>query len=522
MYLNNHNVYHGDRGVVQKGDSSHDGILRIKRILNNMEKMKNEIITDKTYLSEVMSELPSKTLLNKGVTGCGGTYVELHSNRNSLILVPTIELAKNKKEKDFLIVYGKISNDEIKKYIQSDIKYKKIIGTYDCLSRVIELYPEIFSYFLLVDEYHILFNSYSFRNDAIQFLLKNYQRFANYVFMTATPLDDDIILDEIKSLPRLNITWTKAQAIKLNLIDTTFTSKELIKILLKNSEPEINYHIFLNSIKTIKDIVTKANLSDYKVVCSETSRQNNRTLKMGTTLDAVAKYNFYTSTAFEGCDIFDPTGKTIILCDTNIATTILDISTLVRQICGRLRDSIYKEEVTLILNTSKHRYAGTSAAVFKTLVQENITLGKYTEEKFNTDEDSLYKEKELRSYSAETYNSFYVNRYNNVIFYDDNLRKMDEYNYKLITEIYNSSISVIKEASKYQIEVSDNTNQNWITEKLKNKEYSFSELEQLFAEDFLKLGLVFNGYIIKDYFPTFVKIRKVKNKIRETYYKFEL
>lgn len=484
--------------------------------------MRNEIVTDKTYLSEVMTELPSKTLLNKGVTGCGGTYVELHSKRNSLILVPTIELAKNKKEKDFLIVYGKIGNEEIKKYLQSNIKYKKIIGTYDCLVRLIELYPEIVSYFLLVDEYHILFNSYSFRNDAIQFLLKNFHRFENYVFMTATPLDDDIILDEIKHLPRLNITWTKAEAIKLNLIDTTFTNKELIKILLKNVSSNINYHIFLNSIKTIKDIVTKAGLTDYKVVCSETSRLNNKTLKMGSTLDKACKYNFYTSTAFEGCDIFDPNGKTIILCDTNIATTILDISTLVRQICGRLRDSMYKEEITLILNTSKHRYAGTSINIFKTLVKENITLGKYAEQKFNTDADPLYKEKELRSYSAETYNSFYVNKYNDQIFYDDNLRKMDEYNYKLITEIYNSSISVIKEATKSNMEVISISNQNWITAKLKNKEYSYSELEEEFADEFLKLGIVFNGYIIKDYFPDFTKTRKIKNKVRETYYKFNI
>ena len=167
--------------------------------------MINEIITDKTYLSEVMSELPTRVLLNKGVTGCGGTYVELHSSRNSLILVPTIELAKNKKEDGFLIVYGKTKNEEIIKYFNSKIKYKKIIGTYDCLNRLISLYPKILSYFLLVDEYHILFNSYSFRSEAIQFLLNNYKRFDDYVFMTATPLDSDIILDEIKDLPRVNI-----------------------------------------------------------------------------------------------------------------------------------------------------------------------------------------------------------------------------------------------------------------------------------------------------------------------------
>ena len=230
------------------------------------------------------------------------------------------------------------------------------------------------------------------------------------------------------------------------------------------------------------------------------------------------KYNFYTSTAFEGCDIYDPKGKTIILCDTNIATTILDISTLVRQICGRLRDSVYKDEVSIILNTTKHRYAGTSKEMFSLKVLENINLGKLTEQKFNTDIDPLYKEKELRSYTPEAYNSFYINKYNDTIFFDDNLRKMDEYNFKLITEIYDSTISVIKESEK--VNIVQKKESNWIIDKLTNREYSFSELENIFSEEFKLRGLVFNGFTIKDYFPEFTKTRKTKNKVKETYYKF--
>jgi hypothetical protein len=52
----------------------------------------------------------------------------------------------------------------------------------------------------------------------------------------------------------------------------------------------------------------------------------------------------------------------------------------------------------------------------------------------------------------------YVNKYEDKIFYDDNLRKMDEYNYKLIKEIYNDSISVISEITKNDMEVSKKIN----------------------------------------------------------------
>ena len=148
-----------------------------------MRKMKNEIITNESYMSEIMHELPNETLLNKGVTGCGGTTVELLSKRNSIILVPTIELAKNKWRKNYLIVHGSIKNKEIEDYINSDVKYKKIIGTYDCLKRLLDINSDVKNYFLLIDEYHILFSAYSYRNIPIQYLLKNFRLFKGFCFI---------------------------------------------------------------------------------------------------------------------------------------------------------------------------------------------------------------------------------------------------------------------------------------------------------------------------------------------------
>jgi hypothetical protein len=244
--------------------------------------------------------LPSNVLLNKGVTGCGGTYVELHSKRNSVILVPTIELAKNKKDKDYLIVYGKVDNSTIHSYINSDIKYKKIIGTYDCLNRLLNIL-DTSKWFLLIDEYHILFNAYSFRNSAITTILQNYNKFNGFCFMTATPLEDDVILEEIKGIDKINLVWTKATKIKLEIKDTVYTNKELKKIIL-NPEEGVNYHIFINSITTVNRLVKETSLVDYKLVCSASSASKSK-LRIGSTLDKPKKFNFYTSSAFEGCDI---------------------------------------------------------------------------------------------------------------------------------------------------------------------------------------------------------------------------
>jgi len=40
------------------------------------------------FLSDEFSKIPSRCLFNKGITGCGGTTLEIESKRNSIILVP--------------------------------------------------------------------------------------------------------------------------------------------------------------------------------------------------------------------------------------------------------------------------------------------------------------------------------------------------------------------------------------------------------------------------------------------------
>ena len=215
--------------------------------------------------------------------------------------------------------------------------------------------------------------------------------------MTATPLDENIILEELKNVPQINIKWENEVKVKINIINTGYVVKQLYKVIMEEST--CNYHIFLNSVETIKKVVKKFKLEDYKVVCSENHHKSNSTLKFGSTKDFACKYNFYTSSAFEGCDIYDPYGKTIVVCDTNISTTILDIATLMRQIAGRLRDSIYKDEITLILNTESHRYAGKNKKLFELEVEENIKKGKMLEDRFINDPDDLYRKTQLSLYN---------------------------------------------------------------------------------------------------------------------------
>lgn len=98
-----------------------------------------------------------------------------------------------------------------------------------------------------------------------------------------------------------------------------------------------------------------------KIVCStsgdakvDNEKKLGKTYSISQPSDPVKKINFYTSTCFEGCDLYDENGVTFIVSDGRKAHTLLDISTLFTQICGRIRDSKYKTEIIHVYSTTKY------------------------------------------------------------------------------------------------------------------------------------------------------------------------
>lgn len=137
----------------------------------------------------------------------------------------------------------------------------------------------------------------------------------------------------------------------------------LCKSRVKNGGAD-NYHIFLNSVEGISKIIRRANLFpvDCRIVCSQSAdslKDNLEKLPDGfviqTTLDPVKTFNFYTSTCFEGQDIFDKCGRTFIVSEKHKDHTKVDVRTTLPQICGRIRDSRYKNEVTQIFSASAYK-----------------------------------------------------------------------------------------------------------------------------------------------------------------------
>lgn len=489
--------------------------------------MKNETILlneHYKYLSDYYSELPSNCILNKGITGCGGTTVEINASRNSIIVVPTKELVRNKS--DGINIYGLFGdikgNKGIKNYIDTKEGYKKIITTYDSLSRVISVIGEsVFTnYFLLIDEYHIFFNYYSLRNKAIREVLSIFRKFSNFCFMTATGLTEETMIEELKDIKIITLDWEKKVPVKVNVIETRFTLKTIELEIYKCLSSDYNLHIFFNSVKSISSIIKKMEIEfDYRIICSSNSQKNLK-LNFNHSTDPVSKINFYTAACFEGVDIYDPVGKTIVLSDSNIATTIYDISTLFVQICGRLRDSKYKDEVTFILNPKQNRYAN------KPDFNKNIEFGLATIESINKGSD-LFKQSQLEKLkkSPELYHDYYVILENEDLKYDDNLRKVDCHNYEIVNKVYNTTLNVLMELNAQPIINLQSVQFNFTfdnkTELEKvielNKEYDFDELSLLIGNILNRKMIAFKRTDIDKYLEVIRLRKRVKGKVKQVF-----
>lgn len=496
--------------------------------------MKNEIVhvsCDCKYLSDFLDFLPSHKLINKGVTGCGGTTLELKAKRNSLLLFPTIALVLSKSSDDYFSVYGRVSISDIQAYVRKRLENNlpiKIIGTYDSLTKIMEAVPGCVNWFLLIDEYHLLFNDYSFRSSAICGILQNYTKFKDWAFLTATPLDEDCILNELKEVDRITYIWDNSVNVNISIHDTAYILRETIRII--DAYPERNMHIFLNSISTIRNVIKKLKTEDFRVVCSS-SQKNKIKHSLPITSD-VKKINFYTSCAFEGCDIYDPDGMCVILSDTAIATTILDISTKIRQICGRLRDSKYKDECILVLNTRVHRYAGISPSAFAEKISIIEHKGHSREGLIKRLTDlEIATEVDLYNQNKTAYNNMYINYHDNRFFFDENLKKIDCYNYKLLAEIYKTTIFVITEYKRVGYETQSELvsmrnarGLEWIKEIVKQKEnWTYNELEEVFKPLFRKHFLEWNkNNSITLFFPPFEKKRISVDNKKYVVYRFNM
>ena len=331
------------------------------------------------YLSELpefQDGLPHG-IVNKTKTDVGGTYVAANCRSNYIIVCPFRDLvdsiaADENNKYEIFKCYGGVREYQYQKYIK-DYQIYKIAVTYDSLEKLLKwMDNKTEDWKILIDEYHLILEDLDYRESAIMRMFWNIQKFKHYTFLSATPIDEEYEVDFFKSLPHYKVVWPQGLPINVKKYKATCLPLGLAKLIRIFKEegiylPDVNgeerkveqLFIFLNSVTTIKQVIDTLELEEDEVKICCAQRQRNRLIlgrfKRESAIAPNKRINFFTKKSFQGCNLFSNNGLIIVASDVHRTQTLVDITTTMEQISGRLREN--DEYHNIFRNTIVHIYS---------------------------------------------------------------------------------------------------------------------------------------------------------------------
>lgn len=271
------------------------------------------------------------------------------------------------------------------------------------------------------------------------YLLENSILFNKRCFMTATPIKKEYWFKELKGLSELSIEYD-LPSVPLKHFKCINVISEAAAIVLLNKDIDKNVHFFLNSVKSIANIIEVSELKteDVRIVCANNkkNKENLKGFQINNTKDKVKKVNFYTSTCFEGADIFDKDGQIYVLCDGKKAYTLLDVSVTLPQIAGRIRDI---EDNTVNLLYTSTRYINITEEEFTSKISENIRVGRVIVS------EAISKET-IEALDDEVINSNYIIKQGDKLIFEETLLNVDKSNFE-ISKTFNCKANIVAKAN---------------------------------------------------------------------------
>ena len=360
-----------------------DAFLDLDNLINN--KYYNGCfctLEDGDKLGDFFNCLPYG-IINKKITGIGATTLELKSNRNSIIVLPTKALAYNKhkikKGKDgedscmyvgspIGDIHSDITYQDIKNYLNADNgKPKKFLVVADSLPKVLRAIGEEHynDFFLMIDEIDTLQTDNTYR-PALENVMDYYAQFdqTNRAAVSATLRDfthpellkETIITTDYKHTPSRQITLRHTNNIDYCTIDT-------IKGILRQNPGNkilIAYNSMDGILLCIKLLLKECGeqlSSKVGILCGERSKEKAESYY--TEIDENGNLDrqivFMTCAYFVGVDVNEPC-HIISVSTFNQPFTLLSTERMT-QIAGRCRVGAMSE--TIIYETNPFETQGT-------------------------------------------------------------------------------------------------------------------------------------------------------------------
>lgn len=333
----------------------------------------------------------NKFILNKTVTGCGGTSLFLNSSIDVVIISPRLQALKDKHEQhpDTFLFHSPYTNngkraDDIKRlmselnnYISfcgstpfTNKKYAKVLVTLDSCDKVIDVLKKnaaINKLLFVVDEFQCLMGDATFKGTTdMNFLIRLDNEAKNICYLSATPIQDMFLdfVPQFKGLPYIKLEWDKSVLEEPNVREIQMKKDESAEKICSNIirdfrangyfarkvvDGQVVYSteacIFLNEVRSIINIIVKNNLKpdEVTILCSDgkvsglpkgfktgglcTDRDNPRN----------KTFTFCTKASFEGVDFYSTNAMTYVFINAGKEWQTLDIMLDIPQILGRQR-----------------------------------------------------------------------------------------------------------------------------------------------------------------------------------------
>ena len=310
-------------------------------------------INKNQWLSDVLKEIPTNTIFNKTLTGCGATTLEINAARNSIIIEPNVPVIIGKKAQhpQILAVYEGITKDDIKAYLAGEYDgYRKIITTPEGFAKKVmpamhETDTNVYNdYFLLFDECEKTIQDIGYRGD-IYLPIEDFFKFKGKAMVSATPIMPSD--PRFRKFDMIRLKPTYAYMKKLRVYITNNTVMVLRRVIGLCEEHNKKACIFFNSTDaTLKIIHTLKLEGKSKVFCSEKSMKKLKKegyKEVSDKLTDLADVNFFTSRFYSAVDIsINEKPVVIVLTDVyNAPYSTIDPSTEVYQAVGRFRNGVH-------------------------------------------------------------------------------------------------------------------------------------------------------------------------------------
>ncbi len=300
--------------------------------------------------------IPSNRIIYKEIPGTGGTSMELYAKRDSIIIEPNVSIITNKIQDhpEWFGVYGGIAPEDIAKYLKNDYEFKKLLTTPESFHKiptaigiinkaagkeVISMYKK---FFCLQDEIERTIQDSDYRK-GIASSIRDFFEFEGKAMISATPLPMSHPMLKEQRFKRLTIIpnydyKNDIELIVTNSFDLTLRNKIYS---LSNSQCIC---IFINKTDTISKIVHTFKLADYKVFCSEESKEKLEKEGFSNVFSEIvyplARVNLFTCKYNSGLDIkLDVRADILLLTNlSEAAYTMFDPLTQSIQVQGRFRN----------------------------------------------------------------------------------------------------------------------------------------------------------------------------------------